>query len=372
MAVWLTFNSKGLTYGTCALGYVSGPHPAPIMENGTIRFSFANTSIDLATLQSITSGNGVWRQVSDMETGNPIPGMWDFKYDRSKSAFTQNFPNGLTIQSPGGAEIVDLRENNSPATYYWQEAFYGDTAITKVNITQFSGTESMIRMFDGCTSLTEAHVEADSSSHNEEMFHGCTSLRTVYVSTYGGIGTTMFHGCTSLVNLTIETTNPSTGHFFGDDNGTTLMDCAGTIEEITLIRPATATVYLTTGDEVVVFKNCVNMHHLNCLERDTNDDLSPCRLVIRRQGNKQQMFYGCASLEAIPPLTVSGGWFMQSVNEMFSGCRNVRSGISAAYDVLTAVAPSDHQDTFLNCGIDTPQGLAELQTIPASWGGLGN
>ncbi len=164
MAVWLTYNGNGLTYGAYALGYTGGPHPYPIMENGVVRFSFANTSIDLATLQSITSGNGTWTQVLDMETGNPVPGMWDFKYDRSKSDFRENFPNGINAQDVGYAEIVDLRENNGPGGYYWQEAFWRDTAITKVNITQFSGTGTMIRMFNRCTSLTEVHVEAGSAS----------------------------------------------------------------------------------------------------------------------------------------------------------------------------------------------------------------
>lgn len=371
MAVWLTYNGNGLTYGTCALGYVGGPHPRPIMENGVVRFSFANTSIDLATLQSITYGNGTWTQVIDAETGNPVSGMWDFKYDRSRGLFSENFQNGITTQNVGYAEIVDLRENNGPNANYWQEAFTGDTAITKVNITQFSGTGTMIRMFSRCTSLTEAHVEAGSASNTEVMFDNCSSLHTVYVSTYAGIGPSMFLGCTSIVNLTIETTSPSGGAFFGNDNDGALVSFKGTVEEITLIRPDTASVRLTTGGyESGMFNGCVSLHHVNCLERDSNDDLSPCRMLIGSAGTKTRMFYGCTSLEAIPPLTIGGMSFITSVDEMFSGCRNVRSGIAGAYDVLSAATPNTHFMTFKDCGIDTPQGLAELQTVPLSWGGL--
>jgi hypothetical protein len=55
---------------------------------------------------------------------------------------------------------------------------------------------------------------------------------------------------------------------------------------------------------------------------------------------------------------------------MFEGCRQVVSGISAAYNVLLAANPQYHNRTFTNCGVDTQQGRAELLTVPVSWGGL--
>jgi hypothetical protein len=57
------------------------------------------------------------------------------------------------------------------------------------------------------------------------------------------------------------------------------------------------------------------------------------------------------------------------VRGMFENNRNCKSGILDAYAILDEV-DSNHANCFRNCGIDTEEGHAELEQIPASWGGL--
>lgn len=71
------------------------------------------------------------------------------------------------------------------------------------------------------------------------------------------------------------------------------------------------------------------------------------------------------------PSTISFGSYITNVNEMFSGCTEVSGGALALYNVMKDIPTiSNHADTFKNCGVNSQTGLAELQQIPLSWGGL--
>lgn len=80
------------------------------------------------------------------------------------------------------------------------------------------------------------------------------------------------------------------------------------------------------------------------------------------------MFFGCTSLTSIPLFNTSNVTNMLS---MCNGCTNVQSGALALYQQASTQAnpPSNHGDTFKNCGIRTTTGAAELAQIPSDWGG---
>jgi hypothetical protein len=85
--------------------------------------------------------------------------------------------------------------------------------------------------------------------------------------------------------------------------------------------------------------------------------------------NVSDAFHLC-NLESIDTTilsTLSGSGI--NVIDMFTDNRNCKSGILDAYAILDTV-DGEHSDCFLNCGIDTKEGRAELEQIPASWGGL--
>jgi uncharacterized protein (TIGR02145 family) len=78
----------------------------------------------------------------------------------------------------------------------------------------------------------------------------------------------------------------------------------------------------------------------------------------------------CTSLTEIPT-ELSGSGYLSNVSQMFAGCTNVESGALDLYNYLKdSPTITNHADTFKNCGLNSQSGLAELEQIPLSWGGL--
>jgi len=61
------------------------------------------------------------------------------------------------------------------------------------------------------------------------------------------------------------------------------------------------------------------------------------------------------------------------MNRTFIDCYNVASGALALYTQASSQInpPSNHQNTFKDCGSNTQTGAEELAGIPSSWGGTG-
>jgi hypothetical protein len=78
-------------------------------------------------------------------------------------------------------------------------------------------------------------------------------------------------------------------------------------------------------------------------------------------------FRDCA-FSTLPSLDTTN---VSNMKEAFAYCRTVQSGALAMYTQLSTQAnpPTNHTDTFLQCGRDTVQGAQELSEIPQSWGG---
>jgi hypothetical protein len=81
-------------------------------------------------------------------------------------------------------------------------------------------------------------------------------------------------------------------------------------------------------------------------------------------------FMNCTSLTSIPS-SIQFGSYVANVAQMFAGCTEVTGGALSLYNQLKDIATiTNHSDTFKNCGTNTQTGLAELQQIPLSWGGM--
>lgn len=80
------------------------------------------------------------------------------------------------------------------------------------------------------------------------------------------------------------------------------------------------------------------------------------------------MFQDCSSLTSIPLFDTSNVEYM---NYAFRRCYNVESGALALYQQASTQTnpPTNHSNTFTDCGRDTQTGAAELAQIPTSWGG---
>jgi hypothetical protein len=299
--------------------------------------------------------------------------MWDYAYNRSAYYFKNSFPAGLKYENVGYVDIVDIRDTTDARSYFWDEAFGYDTAIRNANITQLDNSGTMIRMFQDCTNLREAHIECGAARDAQHLVAGCTELTSLYISSLNGACVHAYAGCSSLREITIEITDATNGgYFLAVGHGSDFADCPY-IEEITLIHPSTSVAHLTShGDEYELFNGLAYLKHVNYMKRISDQsspsygEVEPDLMLVN--GDTHRMFYGCASLMALPSLTVSMG--LSDCSNMFEGCRQVVSGISAAYNVLLAANPQYHNRTFTNCGVDTQQGRAELWTVPVSWGGL--
>lgn len=81
------------------------------------------------------------------------------------------------------------------------------------------------------------------------------------------------------------------------------------------------------------------------------------------------MFKQCTNLKGVPYFETGSA---THVTSMFEGCTSVKSGAIALYTRMSgqATPPIGHINAFKDCGKDTTEGLAELQQIPESWGGL--
>ena len=121
-----------------------------------------------------------------------------------------------------------------------------------------------------------------------------------------------------------------------------------------------------TNVQIFDTRSCRNMSYMFCEATSlTTVPLFDTSNVVNMEGT----FEGCLSLSAIPLFDTSSCYRMTWT---FHDCRSVQSGALALYQQASTqdTVPIHSTNTFRNCGRDTTTGLAELQQIPESWGGL--
>lgn len=130
-----------------------------------------------------------------------------------------------------------------------------------------------------------------------------------------------------------------------------------------------------------IFNNCTSLTTVQLFDTSNVTDMSQmfsyCTALTSvplfdtsKATNLRTMLAGCTALTSVPLFDTSKA---TNMNFMFSGCTNVQSGALALYQQAStqATPPSNHNNTFYNCGINTQTGAAELAQIPSSWGGTG-
>ena len=165
-------------------------------------------------------------------------------------------------------------------------------------------------------------IVAGNVSQNFYMGLGTNeSLRSVEIreGTFGSTLYLAFTGCYSLKSLILPTSG---------------------IEATTISRIA---------------ENCNGLEYVNNFDTSKVTDASLA-------------FNNCNKLKNVPLLDTGK---MTNVSMMFLYCKKVEEGSLALYTRMSSQAtpPSNHSDTFYECGKDTTTGAAELAQIPESWGG---
>lgn len=194
------------------------------------------------------------------------------------------------------------------------------TELSYIALFDTSTVTSTFNMLHRCESLTSIpQYDLSSVTDIRQMFYACTGLTTLRPLYLPSVTTTMnmFSDCTGLSTVTLVT-------------GTTLTNVQGTFQRCTSLL----TVSISNTSKVTAFN---------------------------------AMCSGCTSLVSIPQVDTSSA---TGVRAMLNDCFNVQSGILDFYRQLSnqASPPSNHVETFNNCGINGPA-ADELDQIPADWGG---
>lgn len=234
------------------------------------------------------------------------------------------FTSGYTPTMGTSQTLVDAGENvwdigfSSAASL-----FRNNTYLLKVIGANTSSVVTMSDIFYGCTSLTSVALFDTSNVTNMfNAFRNCTSLTSVALfdtSNVTNMGS-MFNGCTSLASVPLFDTSK-------------VKDIGG------------------------MFRGCTSLTSVPLFDTSEATQM-------------YDMFRDCTSLKSVPLFNTSK---TRDVYEMFYGCVAVTGGALALYQQLSTqtTPPTNHTDTFKNCGSNTTTGAAELAQIPASWGGTG-
>ena len=213
--------------------------------------------------------------------------------------------------------IWDLHKNSTD----WSELLYYSREVLEVLGANTTGVTNMRYLFFSTPLTSIPLFDTSSCTNMSGMFETCISLTTVplFDTSHATSMGEMFSNCYSLTSVPLFNTSSCTNMF------DMFMGC----------RSLTSVPLFNTS-------SCTNMYG---------------------------MFSNCSVLTSIPLFDTSS---CTDMNCMFDGCVNVQYGALALYQQASTQAnvPNHGAWTFYNCGINTPTGLAELQQIPPSWGGL--
>lgn len=196
---------------------------------------------------------------------------------------------------------------------------YRSTNVVEVLGANTAGITNMGAMFGACNALTTvALFNTTSVLSMANMFASCSALTSVPLFDTSSVTTmmNMFYNCSSITTVPLFDTS-SVDNISG------------------------------------MFSHCTSLTSVPVF------DTSSAETMLN-------MFYSCSSLTAVPLFNTSNVWNM---SQMFYNCTNVQSG---AYDLYwqalrQTTPPSNHSQTFYNCGSNTTTGAADLARISYDW-----
>lgn len=380
------------------------------IPESTLRFSFGDLDYDPTQDTAVASRHntadragggtpagygGTWTKLRTKYTN-----IWDYTY--VDNTLLNEFDNG------------NYSYEATPATRFWNDVEHNPIKVIASNT---AGCESFRRVFQGCWAITEiweldtsdalnTHIafsycknlkkicELDCSKSTntaamfqycseleeipgiifpddntytnsvQSLFLGCTSLKHIYgtINLKGVIrADAMCAGCVNLEDFTIENTNRVENFlkaFASCENISS--EFAGTLDtsSATNMGEMFSGEFAASSSGHIIFESNVVMKKITAVPA----------ISFSNATNAGYIFLKCdiQSIDATRLSTLSGA---VQINHMFEGNRNCKSGMLDAYTALGTVTGS-HAACFRDCGIDTPTGRAELEQIPASWGGL--
>lgn len=317
---FLAYNGKFLMRMSKWIGLESHrPVPEPI-PNGAIRWQFYDNTLQdwdstcQNELRAMTDNFGYWSPVRDLETGDLIPGMYDWVGDTLNRDFRYVFGavsygsglNSLTYP----CDLVDANLS-SLGNNYWTDAFVDVTKLATATIKTSMGTprygsySTCNRMFSECDSVTSIYLHLpswlDSRDFNNPIeCDQLTSLTIVSDAASMPIASTPWMGAPALKELTLICTNQNctsimqTGSLLGVDALTRT-----SIRKVTLAAPTSTAVvgggYADSSTANHIFTDCVNLQSVK--QYATHGSPLPSsweEVPLRLAGNANYAFRGCS------------------------------------------------------------------------------
>ena len=375
--------------------------PLPACDPMTLRFKFNKADyapVDSETGTAVTT-KGTWTK---LDAGDD--NIWDWTYDDPD--WTKAFQNVFNDET-NLVDIIDAGDTSGVTKCSWlfdnnlstgqpDEQSY----IRSCCLFDTSNVTSMDRMFKANHNLQSVPLFNTSKvTDMTNMFMFCESL--VELPTFDTSKVTSMNGmlgyCSSLTSVPQFNTDSVT------DTRNLYYECSS-LTEIPVID------IRNTYDITRMFYSCSGLTKLPLLNLQNVDTMyltfSLCKSVTEipqfntsNVSNFYGAFNGMQSLRIIPQLDYSNAVNIERIlgvnnpdlapqnleslpdistlTEKLTNCtaafkniRNVKYGILDTYNILKACNPTDYAECFLNCGIDTEEGRAQLYQIPQEWGGL--
>ena len=375
----------------------------------TLRFSFGDPNYDPTTDTAVASRHntadragggtpagygGTWTKLK-----TKFANIWDYTY--TDNTLLNEFDNGNYAYeaTPATRFWNDVEHNpikiiasNTSGCTNFKRAFQGIWALTEVweldtsdalsmqttfsycknlrNICKLdcSSSESVGATFQYCFNIDNIElvlIDDDSINNTaQNLFLGCDSLTTIKGTLNFKsitVASAAFAGCTKLKDFVLENTNrvQKMNYMFA-------ACCSLSLDFINTIDTSSANNYesFLCGHYI----SSSSGHQIYIVEVEMSNITEIPALDFSKTVSCDSMFAYCdiKAIDATKLAALSGSVV---VRVMFRNNRNCKSGILDAYAALDAV-DSNHSNCFLNCGIDTAEGRAELEQIPTSWGGL--
>lgn len=244
--------------------------------------------------------------------------------------------------------VWDITKNSTD----WNLLLVGQSRLFEVLGANTTGVTNMSNMFSLCNRLTNVEIfDTRSCTSMSSMFRYCSSITSVPLFDTSSCTEmfNMFNSCTSLTSVPLFDTSSCT-------DMTGMFSACQSIVTVPLFDTSHVTnmskmfsLEVTLGTEYSI------LTHVPLFDTHLVTDMS-------------EMFDSCYSLTSVPLFDTSS---CTNIDRIFRSCSGVESGALSFYNqVSSQITVPSHRASFEYCGIDTPTGLAELQQIPSSWGGL--
>lgn len=372
--------------------------PVPICESMTLRFKFSKmdfSPVDEENNTQITT-KGTWKKIDYIEEN-----IWDWTYEDSNWS---NTFNNVFIDENNIVDIINAGDTSGVTNCKSMfKAYLNDrnvkSYIRNIYLFDTSNVTNMNGMFYACTILkTIPKFNTSKVTDMSSMFRECVSLETVPLLDTSNVTNMngMLYECHTITTVPLYNTSKVTdmGKMFTND--------------INLVEvPVFDMSAVTNADNFLC--GCTSLEHVPCFDisncTNLNQFINMCpNLKEIPQFNTSSakkmyaMLNGLTSITSVPKLDYSNatdikmllGVYdsakapqnlerlpdMSTVTNKITTCegafmniRNVKYGILDAYNILKECNPTTITDCFLNCGIDTAEGLEQLNQIPKEWGG---